>query len=276
MNKISFIAKELYWRVGEHNLTAYSAQMAYFFLLSIFPFLIILFAVLGKLQITYDVFSTAYMQVVPTEAYAIIDNYIKSLLAANLEAILPISSIASLWTASKAVNALERALNRAHDVPQPRKYVYGRGLGILVTILLVSILIVALTLPSMGKNFVGFLNQHMTIPVGLMLFLSYGRWLVLMAFFILILGMIYSWLPNISLKFGEVLPGVILTMFGWMCLSVGFSYFVQYLTNISFVYGSLGTVITLMIWLYFVGMLIMLGAELNAILIKWRSLTHSR
>ncbi len=275
MNKISFIAKELYWRVGEHNLTAYSAQMAYFFLLSIFPFLIILFAVLGKLQITYDVFSTAYMQLVPTEAYAIIDNYIKNMLAANLEAILPISSVASLWTASKAVSALERALNRAHDVPHLRKYVYGRVLGILITILLVFILIVALTLPSMGKNFIDFLNLHMTLPVGLRLFLSYGRWVILMAFFILILAMIYSWLPNISLNFREVLPGVILTMFGWMCLSVGFSYFVQYLTNISFVYGSLGTVITLMIWLYFVGMLIMLGAELNAILIKWRNLDNS-
>lgn len=269
MKKVSFIIKELYWRVGEHNLTAYSAQMAYFFLLSIFPFLIILFAILGKLQITYDVFSTAYTQVVPAEAYTIIDNYIKSLLAANLEAILPISSLASLWTASKAVNALERALNRTHDIPLGRKYVYGRGLGILVTILLMSILIVALTLPSMGKNFVAFLELHMNIPVVLMMFLSYGRWVVLMTFFFLILGMIYSWLPNIHLKFQEVIPGVIFTMLGWMCLSVGFSYFVQYFSNISFVYGSLGTVITLMIWLYFIGMLIMLGSELNAILIKW-------
>lgn len=272
MKKIGFIFKELYWRVGEHNLTAYSAQMAYFFLLSIFPFLIILFAVLGKLQITYDMFSSAYTQVVPAEAYTIIDNYIKSLLAANLEAILPLSSIASLWTASKAVNSLERALNKAHDVPQPRKYVYGRGLGILMTILLMSILIVALTLPSMGKNFVAFLNQHMTIPVILMLFLSYGRWIVLISFFVLILGMIYSWLPNIRLQFVEVIPGVLFTMIGWLCLSVGFSYFVQYFSNISFVYGSLGTVITLMIWLYFVGMLIMLGSELNAILIKWREI----
>jgi membrane protein len=147
--------------------------------------------------------------------------------------------------------------------------VYGRGLGILVTILLMSILIVALTLPSMGKNFVAFLELHMNIPVVLMVFLSYGRWVVLMTFFFLILGMIYSWLPNIHLKFQEVIPGVIFTMLGWMCLSVGFSYFVQYFSNISFVYGSLGTVITLMIWLYFIGMLIMLGSELNAILIKW-------
>lgn len=269
---MSFVIKELYGRANEHNLTAYSAQMAYFFLLSIFPFLIILFALLGRLQITYDVFSSAYMQVVPTEAYSIIDSYIKNLLAAKLETILPISLLASLWTASKAVNALERALNQAYEVPQPRKYIYGRLLGMLVTILLMLILIIALILPSMGSGFTALLSNHIRFTPGFELFISYGRWLMLLTFFMLILAMIHSWLPNIHMQFKDVLPGVVFTMAGWMCLSLGFSYFVQLATNISFVYGSLGAVITLMIWLYCVGILIMLGAELNAILIEWRKM----
>lgn len=272
MKKISFVLRELYWRVGEHNLTAYSAQMAYFFLLSIFPFLILLFAVLGKLQITYDVFSSAYMQLVPVEAYSIIDSYIKNLLAADLDTLLPISLLASLWTASKAVNSLERALNRAHEVPQPRKYFYGRLIGVAVTMLLMCILIIALTLPSMGNDFILFLSKHMSIPFAIELFLYYGRWLLLMVVFAGVLAIVYSLVPNLKLSLEEVMPGVVFTMIGWMGLSVGYSYFIQYFSNISFVYGSLGAVITLMIWLYFVGILIMLGSELNAILMKWRKM----
>ncbi len=272
MNKIRFIVKELYSRVVEHNLTGYSAQMAYFFLLSIFPFLILFFAVLGKLQITYDVVSAAYMQVMPVEAFSIIDSYIKGLLAAKLETVLPISLIASLWTASKAVNALERAFNRAHEVPQRRKYIYGRLIGVLVTLFLVLILIIALTLPSMGSNFIGWVNQFVRLPIGLKYFFAYGRWIVLISFFITILSVIYSWLPNITLTFVQVIPGVIFTMVGWSCLSVGFSIFIQYFSNISFIYGSLGTIITLMIWLYFIGILIMFGAEINAVLIKWHEI----
>lgn len=272
MNKIKFIAKELYSRVGEHNLTGYSAQMAYFFLLSIFPFLILFFAVLGKLQITYDVVSSAYMQVMPVEAFSIIDTYIKGLLAAKLETILPFSLVASLWTASKSVNALERALNRAHEVPQRRKYIWGRLLSVLVTLFLVLILIIALTLPSMGSNFIGWADQFVHLPIGLKYFFAYGRWIVLISFFVTILSVIYSWLPNITLTFVQVMPGVIFTMFGWSCLSVGFSVFIQYFSNISFVYGSLATIITLMIWFYFIGILIMFGAELNAVLIKWHEI----
>lgn len=272
MKKAGFVIKELFNCAAEHNLTAYSAQMAYFFLLSIFPFLIMFFAILGRLEITYDVFSSAYMQVVPTEAYALIDGYIKYLLAAKLEAVLPVSLLASLWMASKAVNALERALNQAHEVPQPRKYLYGRFLGMVVTILLMLILMIALTLPSMGSSFVVFLQSHMSLPESLLLFLSYGRWLMLPASFTLILAMTYSLLPNIRLRLREVMPGVVFTMIGWIFLSLGFSYFIRFASNISFVYGSLGTVITLMIWLYWVSILIMLGAELNAALIKWRKL----
>lgn len=270
MKKIGYYLSELYIRVGEHNLTSYSAQMAYFFLLSIFPFLILLFAILGKLSVTYNLASMAYMQIVPPEAYAIIDGYIEQLLEADLETVLPISLIASLMTASKAMSALERAFNQAYEVSQPRKYFYGRVIGVLMTTLVMGALIIALTLPSMGKRFFEILKVGIHLGSGFELFFFYGRWLIMMAAFVFVLSIIYMVIPNRKLKFTSVLPGVLITMVGMMALSASFSYFIEYFTNISFVYGSLGTMITLMIWLYFVGILLMLGAEINAMILEWQ------
>ncbi len=269
MEKISYCLRELYKRVGEHNLTSYSAQMAYFFLLSIFPFLILMFAILGKMQFTYDLASMAYMQLVPYEAYEIIDGYIAQLLEANLEAVLPISLVASLITASKAMNALERAFNQAYEVSQPRKYFYGRVIGVLMTTLVMAVLILGLTLPSMGKSFSDFLKEHIVLDYRFQIFFDYGRWLLMIGVFIFVLSVIYTIMPNRKLKLTSVLPGVVITMAGLIALSAGFSFFVKSFSNISFVYGSLGTVITLMLWLYFVGILLMLGAEINAVLMNW-------
>lgn len=272
MRLLGFIIKEMYSRIGEHNLTAYSAQMAYFFLLSIFPFLILVFAILGKLDITYLVMSSAYMDFMPVEAFSIIDAYIKNLLAANIETVLPVSMLASLWTASKSVNALERALNTAYEVEQPRKYWRGRILGMLITVLFMIIVIGALTLPSMGRNFILFLEEHLKMSSYMVFFLYYGRWMLLVLIFVFVLGIMHTVLPNKRMRPLEVAPGIALTFIGWIGLSLGFSVFLEYFTNISFIYGSLGAVITLMIWLYFVGILVMLGGELNAIILKWRNI----
>lgn len=269
MKKTSYCVSELYKRVSQHNLTSYSAQMAYFFLLSIFPFLILLFAILGKLSVTYDLASMAYMQIVPPEAYVIIDGYIEQLLDANLETVLPISLVASLVTASRAMNALERAFNQAYEVSHPRKYLYGRIVGVLMTILVMVVLIIALTLPSMGESFLEFVQRWTLLGEGFKQLFFYGRWLIMIGVFGLVLTVLYLVMPNKKLKLDSVLPGVAITMVGLMALSAGFSYFVRSFSNISFVYGSLGTVITLMLWLYFVGILLMIGAELNAVLLEW-------
>lgn len=264
-----FLVKELYIRTGEHQMSAYAAQMAYFFVLSIFPFLIIAFAVLGKFDLTYTVVSSAYQQLVPVEAYVIIDGYIKSLLSANLETVVPLSLLASLWTASKAVSALERALNRAHEVSEPRRYLKSRLFGLMMTVLLLSLLLVSIILPNITIGFLDWLSLHVAMSKGIRQVIAYGRWLLLAGLFIVVLTLFQLVMPNVKLKLKQVWPGVIVNFGGWGILSIGFSLFVRSFSNISFVYGSLGAVITLMIWLYFVGLLIMLGAEVNAALIKY-------
>lgn len=271
MTFLYFLIFETLDRIREHNLSAYSAQMAYFFLLSIFPFLIVLFAVAGKLDMTYSVMSAAYMQVMPQEAFSIIDAYIRNLLEADLDKVLPISLLASLWTASNAMSALERALSVVYDVPQPRKYLRSRLFGMLMTVLLLLILLIALILPNLSKAFLTWLSLHMWMPINYLTLIAYGRWVLMLTLFILVLSIVHLWMPKRSLTLKQILPGVIFTMVGWTGLSIGFSMFLRYFSNISFVYGSLGAVITLMIWLYLIGMLLMLGGEINDLLIKWEN-----
>lgn len=269
--KILYVITGVQQRWGNHAISAYSAQMAYFFLLSIFPFLIFLLAVLGKMEITYTIVNTAALELVPSEAMVAVEGFVKNLLKANLETLVPISLLTSLWTASKAFSALECALNTAYEVEKRRSYIRGRGVGLIMTVALSAMIIVALTLPSMGFEFTTAISQYVQVSPSLISFLNNGRWYLILSIFILVLFSLYIWLPNIQLKVRDILPGTCFAIFGWWALSVSFSVLVQQVSSFSFIYGSLGAVVTLMIWLYFIGLILMIGGEINALLSEYKA-----
>ena len=262
IRQIIIFIKDMERRYEDHHITAFSAQMSYFFILSLFPFLIFLVALIGWFSIDNIEVMTNLSSVIPKEASQIILDYV-SQLAENGSSIISVSIIATLWSASKAINALMRALNIVYEVKETRSYFTIRALGMFYTILFALAIILALVLPSMGMDFFNFVGRYIHIPQAFIQTFTSIRWIGVLAFLGLVLGTAHVALPNSKISFKTTLPGTAFSLLGWIIISYGFSYFVQNFSRFTLIYGSLAAVIVLMIWMYLSSMILMFGGEIN-------------
>jgi membrane protein len=186
-------------------------------------------------------------------------------LAPKAESVLSVSILITLWSAARALNALQRALNAAYEVRGRKSPLTSIGISLFFTFGLSIAVVVMLLLPNMGVAFLQLIGRFITIrPIYIRIF-EYSRWVTVIVVPLLILSALYQHLPNIQLTFREVIPGTIFAYFGWFLVSFSVSYFIQNFSNISIVYGSLAAVVILMVWFYFTGMILMLGGEINSI-----------
>lgn len=269
---MSFI-KELFVRFGEDDVGGMSAQLAYFFLLSLFPFMIFLVTLLGYLHIDEERVLAFVSTYAPPDTFQMITENVSSLLRTENGSLLSIGLIGTLWAASNGVNAIMRAFNRAYGVEENRTFFISRVLAIVLTIAMVFVIAIAFLLPVLGHmigaqlfSFFGLSEGFLTVWNGL-------RWVISSIIFFLVLSFLYLTAPSKRLKYKDTIGGTLFATFGWQLVSLLFSFYVSNLGNFSATYGSLGGVIVLMIWFYLSGLVIILGGEINAMTHKRR---HSR
>ncbi len=264
-NFIIFLIKEIKERYGHHSLSAYGAQLAYFFILSLFPFLIFLIAILGYFSVSLKGAIDLLAKVAPREAIGVINDYTRNLLSTRDTNILSISFIVTIWSSSRGVNALIMALNRAYGITKKRGFLKKRILAIFYTLLVGFSIILVLTIPNMGMDFLLWISKYIGLTSFFITLWYYMRWVIIVAILLAVIGSLYYVAPNKDLKFSEIIPGTFFALFGWILISLGFSFFVNNFQNFTVVYGSLATVVILMIWLYLSGIILMLGGEINSI-----------
>lgn len=271
-NIILFMIEEIKSRFKHHNISAYGAQLAYFLLLSLFPFLIFLIAILSLFSLSLDGALNTLARVAPKEVILIINDYIRTLLPSRSINVLSISFLAAIWSASRAVNALINALNNAYEVQETRGFLRKRILAIFFTILVAVSIVLALTIPTMGMDFLLWLSKYISLSNFVIKAWYYSRWLIITFILYLVLGLLYFAAPNKDLKFADIIPGTIFAIFGWIAISLGFSYFVNNFRNYTLVYGSLAAIIVLMVWLYLSGVILIIGGEMNSLYSIYRDL----
>jgi membrane protein len=258
--------KELFKRFDEDEVAGLSAELAYFFLLSLFPFLIFSVTLIGYLPISEIDLLNSVREYAPDGTIDMIEKNLNSILGSQNGTLLSFGIIATIWSASNGINAVVRAFNRAYDVKESRHFLVARAMSILLTLAMVFVIIVALLLPVFGRQ------------IGLFIFTAFGfsaefinvwnaiRWIFSAGILFIVFNCLYLFAPNRKLKFKEVVSGAFFATFGWMLVSLGFSYYVSNFGNYTATYGSLGGIIVLMIWFYLSGMIIIIGGEINAIL----------
>lgn len=268
---LNFFFKELLIRVGRHHLTAFSASMAYFFVLSIFPFLIFLFAILSKMEVAYSFLDSNALEFIPEAARSVLQDYVKNNLAAKSGSVLSVSILAALWSASRAVGSLQRSLNAAYEVRGRKSPLKAIGISVFFTLGLSFSIVIMLLLPSLSSRFFEFIRVYIPISEMFIDIFGYVRWILVIMVPIVILSQMYQHLPNLRLTLREVVPGTLFAYFGWIGISFLMSYFIQNFSSISLVYGSLAAVVVMMMWFYFSGMILMLGGEINSISKTYKS-----
>ncbi|MFD1737994.1 YihY/virulence factor BrkB family protein [Bacillus salitolerans] len=268
MNR-SFL-KDLWIQFHEDELAGLSAELAYFFLLSLFPFLIFLITLIGFLPLSEDSVLDFVAQYAPIESLQIIEQTLEGVIQKHNGGLLSFGILATLWAASNGLNAVIRAFNRAYDVKETRSFLVARFMSVLLTVAMIVVIIIALLLPVFGKQIGLFIFSSFGLSESFLSVWNAGRWIVSFIVLFIVFSCLYYFAPNVKLHWKEIFSGALFATIGWIIVSTAFSYYVGNFTNYSATYGSLGGIIVLLIWFYLTGMIILIGGEINAILNCYR------
>jgi membrane protein len=257
--------QDLFHRIKNVDMGGLGAQLAYFFLLSFFPLIIFLVTLLPYLNLKQEQIFEFLDDIVPEQVYSMVEGILNEVLSGQNGGLLSIGILGTIWSASKGVDALMKALNRAYDV-EGKAGILNRLFSLIFTVALVAIVLIALVFPVFGHQIGNIVFGILGVDEVFETVWTYVRWITPPLLIFILLWLMYWIVPNTDprLKFMTVLPGAVFATLGWLALTYGFSFYISNFGNYSATYGSIGGVIILMLWLYFTGMILILGGLLNA------------
>ena len=250
----------------DDDVSGWAAQLAYFFLLSLFPFLLFLVTLIGYLPFPEVDIMRFVATYAPEGTVELINENIDQIVATRNGGLLSITIIGTLWSASNGINAIMRAFNAAYNVEEDRSFLVSRLIAIILTIAMLVVIIIAFLLPIFGRMIGVYLFSLLGLSEGFLEVWNTLRWVISSIVFFIVLLALYKLAPNKKVRFKNVVFGAAFATIGWQLVSLAFSYYVNTLGNYSATYGSLGGVIVLMIWFYLSGIIIITGGEINALL----------
>ncbi|WP_404996799.1 YihY/virulence factor BrkB family protein [Caldifermentibacillus hisashii] len=256
---------DLYRRIIRHDSLGYSAQLAYFFLLSLFPLLITMFSLLPYLPLKTEDIMYFISDFAPGETITFIDSTLDTLLEKHNGGILSFGIIATLWAASNGMNAIIQAMNLAYEIDDDRPFFIVRGLSVLLTIVMIAVFIIALLLPVFGKHIGIYISSKFGYTDQFIDTWNTIRFSLSSVILFIVFSAVYFLTPNRKMKCATVVPGAVFSTIGWILASLGFSFYVNNFGNYTFMYGSLGVIIVLMIWFYITGAVLIIGGEINGL-----------
>lgn len=264
LEKTGQFLKHLYSRMMDADVFGLAAQLAYFFLLSLFPFLLFLVTLVGYFPIDEDYLISFLDAYAPAEIINLIESNLTRIVNVQNGSLLSLGIIGTLWSASNGVNAITKAMNKAYDVEEDRSFILARLISILLTVAMVVVISVALLLPVFGQVIGSYLFSFIGLSETFINLWITSRWIVSSAVFLIVFITLYTLAPNMKVKIRHTVWGALFATISWQLVSLGFSYYVSSIGNYSATYGSLGTIIVLMIWFFISGIIIITGGVINA------------
>jgi len=246
-----------------------AAGLSYYFVLSLFPMLILLAAMLAYLPIPhlFDSILGALANVVPVESMGLVRRVVATVVKPH-GGVLTFGILGSLWAASSGFSALIQALNVAYNVPETRPVWKTRLLAVALMFATGLLLTLALWMLLLGPVVTRWI-QHVTGLGELVAWWPYLKWILSVAFTVVGVEVLFYWGPNVRQQLLATLPGAVLGVGFFIGSSYALSaYFHNFYAHYNRTYGILGGAIGLLVWLYYSWFAILIGAELNAELVK--------
>jgi membrane protein len=246
-----------------------AAALAFFFLLAVVPLLIVFSSLLGYLAVpsAFRQLLSVVGSLVPHEALVIVERALASFRAAPHGKLFSFGLLGYLWTASGGFVSTIEALDIAYDV-SPRSWWRDHVQALLLTLTTGTLTIISLLAIVAGPGFIHFLQQLFQFPKSFVLIWPIVRLAITFLTFVSAIELLYFLGPNSSHSYRSTLPGAVIAVVGWFLGSTGLNLYLTHINNYSVAYGSLGAVICLMLWFYLIALSILIGAEVNAELIK--------
>lgn len=254
--------KDLVREIDEDHILDYAGSVAYSAFLAIFPFLLFAVALAGLVvdPSTLDTLVGQIRAVAPSQVAEILSDRLQSLVAGKRTGLLTLGAVGAVWAASGALASLMTALNEVYDVPERRPIWKTRALALGMTLAGAALVIVASMIAIATPHAAKWVGGPLEVAV------LWLRWPIAAMLMLLVISSFYHFLPDVKQRFKLFTPGAIFAVIGWALASVGFSQYVTRFGSYEVVYGALGSVIVLLLWMWISSLVILIGGEINALL----------
>lgn len=271
------IARKFMDKMNNDNIGAFSAQASFFLFLSLFPCLILLLTLIQYTPITKAFLLETLVQIAPKNTTPVIITILDEMFNKSSTTLISFSVISALWSAGKGFFAITKGINVIYKKQENRNYFLLRLISGFYTLIFIILLVISLVLLVYGNKLHHFIAGTFPFLEGFSGWLISIRtllvWCALMLFFLLL----YNFIPSrkgrfnkhnrrhfFTFEFPKKLPGAVFASLGWMIFSYFYSLYVDNFSSMSYMYGSLTTIVVSLLWLYFIMYILFIGAEINS------------
>ena len=267
---IKKFVKEMYYRLMYDEISLLSANLSYYFILSLFPMLIVALALTPYFKIDQQFLLEKIQNFAPGDLGNYLFDMISEVLNNKNNTIITVGIVFTLWSASSGIYGIIIAFNNAFRVRDGRIWIVTKLISVVITALFLVGMFVVLALVVFGKQLTYLLFHKFNLDEGF-----YNLWSVLnysfpILFTFIVFVFLYIMGPNLKLKAISILPGSIFATVSWTLVSRLFGYYIDHFSSYIKTYGTIGAFMAFIIWLYITGYILIIGAEINAIFHNYR------
>lgn len=264
ISEIYFIIKGFTNRLKDDHISAFSAQAAFFLIMSIVPFLSLLLTLIKYLPISQTMLLDTVINVTPVPFEPLVTTILEELFAKSNGAILSVSVLVAIWSAAKGVLAIVRGLQAVYHVNENRNYFVLRFISAIYTVIFVTAIILTLLLLVFSNQIYYALKTDFPTAADFISIFIKQKFLLALCLLTLFFLVVYKLVRRSNNSFISLIPGAVIAALSWIVFSYAFSVYIDKFSDFSYTYGSLTTIVLLMLWVYFCMYLLFIGAEINS------------
>lgn len=257
----------------EHEVDKNAAALAYYLMFALFPLLIFISNLLGLLDLDITAVTQSVQQFLPQDVVDVLESYLDYVSQTSSHTLLWFALIFSVWFPMRAVKGLMNDVRLAYHLEKPKNPVIYTVRQLIYTVVFLIVIGLTLFCLTMGEHVLSYIinlvpESTLKILEYLLGIWQYLRFLPVALLMLAALGTLYAASLDKRQPVKAIMPGIIAALVMWMAASIGFSFYVENFANYSIIYGTLGAVIVLLMWLYLTAVILIIGAELNAAILQ--------
>jgi membrane protein len=258
------LAKRTWREANEDNVFGGAAELAYYFMLALFPMLIFLTSLVGFLPGAQEAIFNALSKVVPGEAWRLVSETLNDVITNSNGGLLSFGILGTIWAASSGVSSVMGTLNVAYEAKEERSFFKMRLTAVGLTMALALLVMGGAILIMFAHTLSDWLTSALGLGNLFTIVSTVVGYIIAVALLFFGIGLLYYFGPNVKQKWHWVTPGAVFAVAAIIIGSLLFSVYLKFGPEYSATYGSLGAVIILMLWLYLVGLALLIGGEINS------------
>ncbi|MBC6129482.1 YihY/virulence factor BrkB family protein [Listeria booriae] len=252
------------------RITSHAAQLTFYILLSILPMMLVFGNLIPLLPIPKEEIYNTLQTFMPPEVYDILHPVIESMLTNASGTAISLGLITAIWSASKCFSALQEVLNIVYQAPDRKNFIVTRIMSFLMMLVIIVVIGAVVFVFAFGEQIVTFLQDQFDLKLDALADLGAAKWFITPIFLFILFLIIYWLVPNVKWKIRKSVIGALFATIGWLAATELLSAYVSFQGDKILGFGSLSIMIVIMLWLYFVSIILLLGAFINVIIDSYK------